>query len=291
VPKRCLLITAGVDVQKNRFEIVIVGWDRDLKKTILDHGIIAADPSNPGDWGLLQEYLERPLTSELGPAMRVECVVIDSGYLFNDVLRFTRMFKSYRWYAGKGASQRNRPIISKPVKADVKWNGKADKYGGEFYAVGTDTVKDSLYATLQADEKRDVQDRHYRFSDQLEEEFYKQLCSEVFDPHKQRYERLPGMKAEVLDGVVYATAAAYHTNIRIDRMTDADWIAREKLHGLGQQQTLFEPATPVDSNEVTAVTEARTAPTLLPPMGGAEAAATLYRAEHKIYNPDEDHDA
>ncbi|MGL5002327.1 MAG: hypothetical protein ACRDAM_05255 [Casimicrobium sp.] len=60
------------------------------------------------------------------------------------------------------------------------------------------------------------------------------------------------MKAEVLDGVVYATAAAYHTNIRIDRMTDADWVAREKLHGFGQQQALFEPQATADSNEVIA---------------------------------------
>jgi phage terminase large subunit GpA-like protein len=252
VPQRCRLITAGVDVQKNRFEIVVIGWDRDLKKTILDHAVIVADPANPADWGLLQAYLDRPLASELGPAMRVECTVIDGGYLFNEVLKFTRLFKSSRWYCGRGATTRNSPIISKPKKPDHKWNGKVDKYGGEFYAIGTDTIKDSLYSLLQSDEKRDVQDRHYRFSDQLEDEFYKQVCSEVFDPHKQKYERLPGLKAEALDGIVYATAAAYHTNIRIDRMTDADWVAREKLHGLGQQQALFEAAAAADSNEVIA---------------------------------------
>ncbi|MGL5004846.1 MAG: hypothetical protein ACRDAM_18055, partial [Casimicrobium sp.] len=75
----------------------------------------------------------------------------------------------------------------------------------------------------------------------------------------------------------------YHTNIRIDRMTDADWVAREKLHGLGQQQALFEPQATADSNEVI-----DGPPTLAPPVGGAEAAAALFRAEHKTYYPDDD---
>ncbi|MGL5002326.1 MAG: terminase gpA endonuclease subunit, partial [Casimicrobium sp.] len=177
VPKRCLLITAGVDVQKNRFEVVIVGWDRDLKRTILDHAVLYAQPANPAEWGVLQAYLDRPLTSELGPAMRIECAVVDGGYLFGEVLKFTRLFRSSRWYCGRGATTRNRPIISKAKKTDNKWNNKTDKYGAEFYDVGTDTIKDSIYGSLHDDEKRDLQDRHFRFSDQLEEEFYKQLCS------------------------------------------------------------------------------------------------------------------
>ncbi len=239
VPRRCGLITAGVDVQKNRWEIVILGWDRHSNATVLDYAIIAGDTADRTQWVLLEEYLSRPLTSELGPAMRIDIALIDSGYLQHDVLAFTRMHKGDRWYGTKGSSYRNKPLITKPRKVELKHGDKVDKRGAEQYEIGLDTAKDIVYANLHADKDRLLQDRKFRFSADLQDEFFKTLCSEVFDPHKQRYEKMPGHRNEGLDCVVLCIAATQHSNIRMDRMQDAEWDLRDQLHGLGGNLSLF----------------------------------------------------
>ena len=237
---RCLLFTAAVDVQKDRFEYLIVGWDRDRRCTVIDHGVIMADTGRLESFEMIADYLRRPIETEFGTCIIPDIALIDSGYLQHHVMQFTRAHRGDRWYGSKGSSQRNAPLIGKPRKVEVMINGKADRFGGEQYAIGTDSAKDFVYANLRGDAKRDnPQERQFRFSEQLGDEFYRQLCIEVFDPHKQRYEKPPGSRNEALDLMVLCVAAAHHTNIRMDKMRDTDWDARMKLHGQGRTLDLL----------------------------------------------------
>lgn len=267
VPKRCLLLTVGADVQKNRWELVILGYDRHHNVTLIDYAVLAGDPSNRAQWSILEDYLKLPLTSECGGSMRLDIAGIDSGYLQHDVLAFTRVHKGDRWYGTKGAGVRNKPLITKPRRVDLKHGDKIDKRGAEQYEIGADTAKDIIYANLHADGKREIEQRKFRFSSELPDDFFKQLCSEVFDPHKQRYEKMPGHRNETLDCMVIGIAMTQHSNIRMDRMRDGDWNARERLHGLipmGQTMDLLadpsQPATVTPPKPATKKPEANADP-------------------------------
>ena len=239
VPKHILVVTGGVDVQKNRFEVVISGFDRRQRETVLDHRILPANPENPEDWAILEEYLCRPLVSETGTSLRPECVCIDAGYLGHMVVSFCNANRQRRWYATRGSGSSTRPLIGRPQKWKARADGKVDTFGGDFYLLGEKNAKDWLYGHLQRDGKlnelgeyvRKPDERFFTSSTELEDEFYKQLCSEVWDPHKQRYVKLPGQdRNEVLDCVCLCYVAAMHPIVKMDRFTDDDWTKREALH-------------------------------------------------------------
>ena len=65
------LITAGVDVQKNRLEASIVGWGVGEEAWLLDHIIIDGDTARPEVWDELDAVLV-----DAG----VQYAAIDSGY-------------------------------------------------------------------------------------------------------------------------------------------------------------------------------------------------------------------
>lgn len=239
VPKHVLLIVAGADVQKNRFEVVISGFDRFGRMTVLDRRVLPANPENPADWEILEEYLKRPLVSETGSSLRPECVCVDSGYLGHLVVNFALQHRQERWYATKGTGNATRPLIGRPSKWNARRDGKTDVFGGEFYSLGEKHAKDWLYGNLQRDGKLDVEgnyvrkpeERFFTASNQLEDEFFQQLCAEVWDPHKQRYVKLPGQdRNETLDCVVLCYVAAMHPIIKMDRFDENEWNKREALH-------------------------------------------------------------
>ena len=265
-PSRCLLFTAAVDVQKDRFEYLIVGWCRDRRATVIDHGIIMAETAVLADYQAIEAYLKRPVETEFGTVIVPDIALIDSGYQQSIVLQFTRAHKADRWYGTKGASRRNAPLIGRPRKVDVKINEKPDRWGADQYEIGTDVAKDWIYANLRNDAKRDnPNDRVIRFSEKLSEDFFKQLCIEVFDPHKQRYDKPPGARNEALDLMVLCFAGAHHPNIRMDKMRDTDWDARMALHGQGRTLDLLAAvAAPADDQAPPP------APVLVNPLGAAD---------------------
>lgn len=68
-------------------------------------------------------------------------------------------------------------------------------------------------------------------SDQLPEEFFPGLVSEVYNPVKNRFEKKV-TRNEPLDTWVYAYAATHHPEVRINRFTRADWdLLEQRLAG------------------------------------------------------------
>ena len=51
------LITAGVDVQKDRLEVTIVGWGADEEAWVRDHIIIPGETTQPEVWDELDAVL------------------------------------------------------------------------------------------------------------------------------------------------------------------------------------------------------------------------------------------
>lgn len=225
IPPGCLLITAGVDVQKDRFAVLLLGWGRGGVVWILDYQELPADPTRPTDWRALDEYLQVPFRNCRGASIKVMAAAVDSGYLPDDVLHFTRTRRG-RTIAVKGASQSNRALISKPSKVDFTWRGNVIKQGAEIYLIGGDTAKHWLFARLANDRKHPPQDRLIRFPEGLDDSFYTMLTAESWDPNKRRWIKLRP-RNEALDTFCYALAAAMQPAVRVHTWREGHWAKLE----------------------------------------------------------------
>lgn len=239
IPRGVLLLTAGVDVQKDRIEVLIMGWRRPGRATTIDYRIIEGDPTRAEVWDELDAHLARQYVSAGGVKLRLSVTLVDSGYLQEYVLTFTRARQSRNVFASKGSTQYGHVAIGQPSFVDVKKSRskarpRSDRFGAKQYHIGVATLKEVLYKRLQEDSGTPdkpigFDERHYRFSDQLPEEWFRQLCAEVFDPHKMKWVKIYE-RNEVLDTMILNMAAALHHAIALDRMNDADWDRLEAMY-------------------------------------------------------------
>ncbi|MCU0806372.1 MAG: phage terminase large subunit family protein [Candidatus Contendobacter sp.] len=233
VPPGCLLISAGIDVQKDRFAVLLLGWGRNNVVWLLDYQELPADPTRPGDWQALDEHLLTPFRNSRGASIKVTAAAVDCGYLTDDVLYFTRARRG-RIIAVKGASQSNRSLIGKPSKVDYTWRGSVIKQGAEIYLIGGDTAKHWLFARLASDRKHPPQERQIRFPEGLDDSFYVMLTAESWDPNKRRWIKLRP-RNEALDTFCYAVAAAMQPAVRVQTWREGHWAkleaALEPAHG------------------------------------------------------------
>ena len=229
IPRGCLLLTAGVDVQKDRWAVVILGWGRGGRVWVIDAFELPGDPTRPGDWLKMEAKVTEPMSNAYGIPMRVELAAVDSGYLQDDVLAFTRPRQRRGWFAVKGALDGRRPIISRPSKVDFTWKGKVIKRGAEQWHVGGYHSKEWVFSRLTADRDRLPEDRIFGFPAGLGEDWYQQLTAEIYDSTKRRFVKIR-QRNEALDTVCYALAAAMHPALRAHTWQDMRWNERERVY-------------------------------------------------------------
>jgi phage terminase large subunit GpA-like protein len=230
-----LVLTVGVDVQKDRIALTMVGWGENERSAVIDSLEISGSPEQSAVWEALTEYRNRPVRNRYGVDLRVSMTAIDTGYATHRVYNYVRQHRHDRVIAVKGAKIANRPILSRPTKQDVK-NAKGDVQpkGVLLWMVGTDTVKNALFARLEGDLELEINSRMVRFPAGLPDEYYEQLTAEVFDERGGRWVKIR-QRNEALDTWVYSYAAACHPTVRINRLQAADW---EHL------RQMIEPRTP-----------------------------------------------
>lgn len=226
-----LLITAGVDTQDDRLELQLIGWGRAGHWWVLDYVRFPGDPGRPEVWTALQDYLGRPLATPAGTLASIEAVCIDmGGHKTEDVKAFVRRSGIRRLVAIQGSRYRLPVVLGAPKKIDYTLRGQVYRHGMQYFPVGTELAKDRLYGDLRADAGLSPADRKGHFSMDLTADYYAGLLSEVWNPKRNRYEKRVGAtrRNEPLDTWVYALAAAYHPEIRLDKIRATDWDARER---------------------------------------------------------------
>ncbi|ULQ45955.1 phage terminase large subunit family protein [Flagellatimonas centrodinii] len=229
-PLGVLALTAGVDTQDNRLAVHVVGWGRRLAAWTLDYVELPGDPAEEAVWLALVDLLNRPIEHASGTTLRPLATAIDAGgHRTEAVKAFVRARRIPRPMAIFGAKANNAPILSKARAMDVNWLGRTDRNGVMIHHVGSVAAKHWLYARLSTDaEKADADQRLVHFPDELDEDFFGGMVSEVFKPDKGRFEKRRGAKRnEPLDTWVYAYAAAHHPEVRLHRFTHADWDAAD----------------------------------------------------------------
>ena len=227
VPVGGLVLTAGVDVQRDRWEVTVWAWGRGLESWVVDVHVIYGNPAAEGEWDALTAYLQRryPQAWADGLSMGLSAISIDSSDQTQDVYNWVRKVQHMlpRLRAVKGRGEENIPILGPASSQEINWRGQKIPRGVKLWNVGVDTAKDLLLGQLAIEAPGPG---YVHFSHELPREFYEQLTAE-----KRILGRVNGREAyrwvkrrprnEQLDNRNYALHAAY--SLGLHQYTDRRW--------------------------------------------------------------------
>lgn len=217
IPEEIIILTAGVDVQDDRLELIVKGWGMYEESWLVDYKILRGDPATSKLWGELDQALMKAYPHECGLSLLITSVCIDAmGHFTQQVYSYANhdSRKKRRIYAIYGKSGDNLPIINiRP----------SDTRKGSSFAVGVDTAKELIYSRLSITEFGPGYmhfpfqisiDRYTKKGFSIDKEYFEQLTSEklitVYEKGvpKRVWKKLRA-RNEALDLEVYATAAYY----------------------------------------------------------------------------------
>lgn len=231
VPPRAVLLTAAVDVQKDRLEATVVGWNR-REAWVIDHHIILGDTSTDVPWRDLDKLVGKSWPHASGTALTISLLAIDTGFNTTRVYDWVRSQSSRQVMAVKGRDDLTQPIGS-PKLLEVKQSGKRVKRGVRLWTVGTNVLKSDVYGRLKLPRPTDEEIARsgfpptYIHTPMLGEEYYRQLTAEQFvlSNAKSGHARYHWVKTypnnEALDCLCYNLAAYYA--VGANRWQDAQW--------------------------------------------------------------------
>ncbi len=225
VPGGVGVLTAAVDVQADRLEVLVVGWGAGEESWRIHYEQIPGDPAGEPPWQALESVLTRGWRHEHGAELRIAACCIDSGFHTEAVYRFVRPRQTRRVWAIKGISQPGRALVGKP--------SRANKYGVKLLPIGVDTAKDVVFSRLRIAQPGPG---YLHFPEWLSEEYFLQLTAEkaVTKFKKGRpvrvYERIPGRRNEALDLECYALAALLSLGDTVVRNLGT-WVERVREQG------------------------------------------------------------
>ncbi len=223
-----LIITAGVDVQKDRIEISFVGWGVGEEAWLIDHVIIAGDTAQADVWEDL---------AELFKTHPIKIAMIDSGYNTSMVYEFVRTH-AYA-VAGKGMPGTARPLVEDLKRRKQRLRTKRKK-GVPVEPLGVDQGKAIIYSRLKQTEPG-AGYIHFPQDSAFDDEYFAQLTAEKLVPRvkgmRTFYEWVPTRpRNEALDCFNYALAAL--------KMLDVDW-AKLANHANQNKPAALQETAPV----------------------------------------------
>ena len=224
VPAEVKFLTAGIDVQKDRFVYEVVGWGPGKESWSIDSGVLPADTSNEAAWSVLDGLLNTSYDSPGGP-LTIRMMAVDAGYNTQMVYAFARRHVG-RVIAVKGVSTA-RTLIGAPTPVDVTIRGHRIARGAKVWPVGVDIAKAELYGWLRLNppttESGDPYPAGYCHFPEHGEDFFRQLTAEHLVSSTKRtgyrhheWQLIPGRENHCLDARVYARAAA--TVVGVERL-------------------------------------------------------------------------
>ncbi len=189
VPMGGLILMAGIDIQKDRFELVVWAFGKDEEMWTVDYQVITANPTIQADYDKLDQYLLRPYKHAAGTVLHIESVAIDTGNWTHQAYQYVRSRRLIQnWiglqgrqtppklYATKGVGTPGKPISSKPSMVDVNAFDRVIKRGLRLYSIGTENAKTLFHNRLQLTQPGP---QYVHLSKHLPEQFFQHITNEV----------------------------------------------------------------------------------------------------------------
>lgn len=231
VPAGVIVLTCGVDVQKDRLVPEVVGWGANKESWSIEIGEIHGNTSlltgENSPWVKLGELLNRQFPGADGRVFTIAMMAVDSGYNTQVVYTWCRRHPMTRVIACKGIPGRHRPIVDAPSKVDVTISGRRLQRGYKVWPVGVDVAKGELYGQLELRPGTGDPPPGWCHFPEHGEEYFQQLTAEhlvkVVNKKTRRttmeWHVLPNRENHYLDARILARAAA--AVLGIDRLVAA----------------------------------------------------------------------
>lgn len=208
LPEGVLILTAGVDIQRDRVECTVYGWGKDWECWGIRHYIIPGRFEEAATQTQLDAVLSTHWTHSSGVQIMIACTCIDSGdgTTTAEVYRYTKARERRRIFSIKGRAGMSIPLTGRPTKAGV--------LGALLFVLGVDTGKQIVMDRLD-NETPGPNFVHYdaTLGAGFTEGFFQQIRAEVLETKVEKgVKKMAWVKIrernEALDCFVYATAAA-----------------------------------------------------------------------------------
>ncbi len=219
VPRKVIVLTAGVDVQDDRLEIEVVGWGVGKESWGIQYKVFYGDLGQKIVWQQLDEYLLKTFLFEEGDGLVLSCVCIDSGgHYTTEVYKFCKEREHRRIFAIKGAGGYGKPFISKPTRNN--------RERAALFSLGVDNGKETILSRLKIKEDGPGY-CHFPLEDDrgYDENYFKGLTSEkriirykMGKPTFEWVKKKSGIRNEPMDLRNYANAAFEILNPDLDTM-------------------------------------------------------------------------
>jgi phage terminase large subunit GpA-like protein len=217
VPMAAGMLTAGVDVQHDRIEIVVRAWAGAEESFFVERVVLMGDPTTDALWSDLDAVLfDREWRHESGAMLKIFATAIDSGDNTERVMRYCAPRYRRRVFCVKGAANPAAPFMPKRPTRN-------NKHHCPLFMLGVNQAKALIYGRLKItgglDFNRPCAYR-YRWNLSADRDYFDQLTAEKAE--RKYLNRLwvmvytcPAHKRnEVLDCEVYALAALNLSNQR-----------------------------------------------------------------------------
>lgn len=241
VPAGGLVLVAGVDVQDNRFELVVWAIGRGEEMWAVDYVVIPANPADEREWDeKLDPYLQTTYAHANGKRLRIEGVAIDMmGHFTHQGYNYCRVRERQRVFAARGDPQPGKPIGGRATLQDVNYRGKVIRRGVKLWYVGTDTAKDLMFGRMRVTQPGPG---YVHFSAELPDAFFAHLTAEARVPvrtaagYATRWVNVNRRRNEAWDCTVLALFVTHR--LALHTYTDAHWSRLEAA----LQPDLFDAA-------------------------------------------------
>lgn len=242
VPSACLVLTATIDVQKDRFEVLVCGHTKTQEVYAVDYFFIDGGPQAESAKNRLSDFTRTKYKRADGKFMDISAIAIDSGYETQTVYDWARRQNSQKIFVTKGQNNFLAPAVHAPSYVDVNFKGEKIKNGVKLWHVGVSQLKGEISSLLRLRpevEKTDAGEvqkfpvRYLHFP-MFEEEFFKSLCSESIlqTSTKKNAKRVQAQwvkhydRNEVFDLMVLTLFLS--RVLGLDRFSDAVWAMQER---------------------------------------------------------------
>lgn len=254
VPAGHVIVTCGIDCQKDRVEYQVVAWGREHKRAIVAYGIIPGHISTVECQSVLNGLLLQTYPNAYGRRIGIDLAAIDGNAWTEDVWGWAKRHPSSKVIMVRGIGSEAAPLLT-AVKKETNRAGKKLPYSKRFFNFATSVLKMALYRNLV---KIDPLERGFvDLPKGLEDEFYRQLTAESrkritgkggFDEYKWVKDRL--QSNEGLDTHLQAEAAFIRIAGPTRALPDAVWERYERARDCapepvqGDIEDLFNHTTP-----------------------------------------------
>jgi phage terminase large subunit GpA-like protein len=238
IPEGVLLLTAGVDRQRDRLECSVFGWGEGEESWLICHEQFWGDPLEDTVWKNLDDFLKKQYNHPLGGKIAVTKTMVDTGFETHDTYR--QIKRRANWIAIKGR-EGDREIVPSATIVGVNYQGIREKAGIRLYVIGVDRAKATLLSRCRIEDKGP---KFFNVPSDLSSFWAEGFAGSELMLRKYKngnpyivWERIQSIHNEPLDCTVYSFAAAILCGFHRDSF---NWERLRRLMTVEEAETVEE---------------------------------------------------